>query len=448
MSFFDLLFLIFDNLGRRKARVALTAVGVVIGTAAVVVLVSLAIGLQKNANEQLYGIGDLTQIQVMPNYGDSGGPGPVMRMGPGGGGGGGGSGAPPNQKLITSDSIKELAAIPGVAVVIPRDYLNAGGMISYQKLEGYASITGMGLTDLSVLGVTPISGTLELKKGTAIVGALVKQGFYNPRWRPGMEQPTPPNLMGAMLKLTLIKYTQDGTEVRKVVPIQVGAVLAEERGEPDYTVYMSMEDVTAFNEWAGGRRINRNRDGYNMAIVKVDEVSRVLDIADTIKGMGYQTYTPQSFVQGINSFYVVLQVIFGGVGAIALLVAAIGIANTMAMAILERTREIGLMKAIGATNRDVLSVFLGEAAGIGFIGGLGGVLLGWSAGQILNVLAMAYLAGQSAQTGAPPPSVAVFTPSWLPVFTLVFATLIGLLSGLYPALRAATLIPVNALKYE
>jgi putative ABC transport system permease protein len=213
-------------------------------------------------------------------------------------------------------------------------------------------------------------------------------------------------------------------------------------------MYMSLEDVTAFNEWALGRRINRNRDGYSQAIVKVDDVGHVLDIADTITALGYQTYTPQSFVQGINSFYVILQVIFGGVGAIALLVAAIGIANTMAMAILERTREIGLMKAIGATNRDVLSVFLGEAAGIGFIGGLGGVLVGWSAGQVLNVVALAYLAGQSAQTGGPPPSVAVYTPSWLPVFTLVFSTLIGLLSGLYPALRAATLIPVNALKYE
>jgi len=448
VSFFDLVFLILDNLGRRKARVALTAVGVVIGTAAVVILVSLAIGLQKNANEQLYGIGDLTQIQVMPNYGESGGPGPMMVKPMVAGGGGGGGSAPPNQKLVTHDSLNELAAIPGVAAVIPRDYLNTGGMISFQRLEGYAQITGVGLTDLSVLGVEPISGTLTLERGTAIAGALVKQGFYDPRWRPGMPQPTPPNLMDANLKLTLIKYTQEGTEVRKTVPITVVGVLSEERGEPDYTLYMSLEDVTAFNEWAMGRRINRNRDGYSMALVKVADASKVLEIADIIKGMGYQIYTPASFVQGINSFYVVLQVIFGGVGAIALLVAAIGIANTMAMAILERTREIGLMKAIGATNRDVLSVFLGEAAGIGFIGGLGGILLGWSAGQILNVLAMAYLAGQSAQTGGPPPSVAVYTPSWLPVFTLVFATFIGLLSGLYPALRAATLIPVNALKYE
>lgn len=446
MSFLDLLSLILDNLGRRKGRVALTAVGVVIGTAAVVVLVSLAIGLQRNANQQLYGIGDLTQIQVMPNYGEGpGGPGPmVVEIAPGGGPGK----VPTNQKLVTNDSLAELAAIPGVVAVVPRDYLQSGGMVSYQRLEGWVNIMGVGITDLSLLGLSAKEGTLTLEKGTAVVGSMVAQNFYDPRWRPGMEQPTPPDLMGATLKLTLIKYTQDGTEVRKTVPVRVTGVIAEARGEADYTMYMTIEDVTAFNEWAMGRRVNRNRDGYSMAIVKVEDVSKVLDIADQISAMGYQVYTPQSFVQGINSFYLVLQVIFGGVGAIALLVAAIGIANTMAMAILERTREIGLMKAIGATNRDVLSVFLGEAAGIGFIGGLGGILLGWSAGQVINVLALAYLAGQSAQTGAPPPSVAVYTPLWLPLFTLFFATLIGLISGLYPALRAATLVPVTALKYE
>jgi len=120
----------------------------------------------------------------------------------------------------------------------------------------------------------------------------------------------------------------------------------------------------------------------------------------------------------------------------------------MTMSILERTREIGLMKAVGATNGNVLSVFLGEAAGIGLIGGLGGVALGWAAGQVINAVALSYLAGQAAQTGGLPPGVAVYTPPWLPLFSLIFATGIGLLSGLYPALRAATLQPVAALKYE
>ena len=443
MAFSDLLVLILDNLSRRKARVALTAVGVVIGTAAVVILVSLAIGLQRNANEQLYGIGDLTQIQVMPNYGDyPGGPGPVM-VAPGGS-----SSQPANQKLITNDSLKELAELPGVETVIPREYLNSGGIVQQGKMETYASLLGVKLDNLGDLGLSAQQGTIELERGTAIIGAMFANNFYDPRWRPGQAPPTPPELLDQTVKLTLLKYTEDGTEIRKSIPVRITGILNETRGESDYSMYMTLDEVTSFNEWALGRRINRNRDGYPMAVVKVEDVRDVLDITDQITALGYQAYTPQSFVQGINSFYVVLQIIFGGVGAIALLVAAIGIANTMTMAILERTREIGLMKAIGATNRDVLSVFLGEAAGIGFIGGLGGVILGWSAGQVLNVVAMAYLAGQSAQTGAPPPTVAVYTPSWLPLFTLVFATLIGLISGVYPALRAATLVPVNALKYE
>ncbi len=442
MGFFDLLTLIIDNLGRRKARVALTAVGVVIGTAAVVVLVSLAIGLQRNANEQLGGIGDLTQIQVYPGYQDSGQGGMmVMSVGPG-------QQQDPNVTLITDDTLAQITAMPGVSDVIPRDYLMAGGSIKLDRLETYPNFIGIGISDLSALGLQAAEGSLELSRGNIVVGAMVKNQFYDPRWRPGQEPPTPPELMGKTLRLTLSKYSQEGTETRKVIPLTVAGVIAESRGESDFSIYLPMEDLVAMNEWALGKRINRNRDGYNMLIVKVDDLDQVLDITDQITGLGYQAYTPQSFVQGINSFYLVLQVIFGGVGAIALLVAAIGIANTMAMAILERTREIGLMKAIGATNRDVLSVFLGEAAGIGFIGGLGGVIIGWSAGQIINVLAMAYLAGQAVETGGAPPSIAVYTPTWLPLFTLIFATLIGLVSGLYPALRAATLIPVDALKYE
>jgi putative ABC transport system permease protein len=228
----------------------------------------------------------------------------------------------------------------------------------------------------------------------------------------------------------------------------VVGMLTETLGESDWSVFMRLDDLKALNEWAMNRRINYNKDGYNQVVVKVDNIDNVLTVNDTINEMGFQAFTPQSFVQGINNFYLILQVIFGGVGAIALLVAAIGIANTMAMAILERTREIGLMKAVGATNRNVLSIFLGEAAGIGFLGGLGGVLIGWLAGQGLNVIAIVYLAGQTAQQGGPPPSVAVYTPIWLPLFALLFSTLIGLISGLYPALRAATMIPVLALKYE
>jgi putative ABC transport system permease protein len=281
-----------------------------------------------------------------------------------------------------------------------------------------------------------------------IVGVMVPNNFYDPKVRPGQEPPPPPELFGQPVQLVVSKYDDQGNETRKNLSLRVAAVLKETRGESDWSIYMPLDQVKALNEWAMNRRINYNKDGYSQVVVKVGDVDKVLDISQQITDMGFQAFTPQSFVQGINNFYKILQVIFGGVGAIALLVAAIGIANTMAMSILERTREIGLMKAVGATNRDVLAIFLGEAAGIGFLGGLGGVIIGWLAGQGLNVIAIVYLANQAGQQGGLPPSVAVYTPYWLPLFALIFSTIIGMISGLYPALRAATMIPVLALKYE
>jgi len=439
LRFIDLLRLIFGNLSRRKARVALTAIGVVIGTAAVVILVSLAIGLQRNANEQLYGIGDLTQIQVSPSYGE----GPVV-MGPGGGGGGGVS----QQTLLTNFALEDIRSIPGVEWVIPREYLMAGGLVKFQKLEGWINIIGIDTNDLESLGLEATQGDTALGRGIIVVGPMVANNFYNPRMRPGEEPPPPPDLYDQQIQFIVSKWDAQGNETRKNVSLRVSGVLKETRGESDWSVYMPLDQVKAMNEWAMNRRFNYNKDGYSMVVVKVADVDQVIAITDQITAMGFQAYTPQAFVQGINNFYVILQFIFGGVGAIALLVAAIGIANTMAMSILERTREIGLMKAVGATNGDVLAIFLGEASGIGFIGGLGGVLIGWLAGQGINVIAIVYLANQAGQQGGAPPSVAVYTPLWLPVFALVFSTLIGMLSGLYPALRAATMIPVLALKYE
>lgn len=443
MKPFDLLRLIFGNLSRRKARVALTAIGVVIGTAAVVILVSLAIGLQRSANEQLYGIGDLTQIQVSPSYGGEGGGGMVVSVG---GGKGGGSGSSP--KLLTNSALDELRAIPGVEFVIPREYLMAGGMIKYQKLEAGVNIIGVDTADLASLGIEASQGETTLARGAVVIGVMVPQNFYDPHARPGQEPPARPELLDQQIQMVVSKYDANGVETRKNLSLRVTGILKETRGESDWTIYMPLEQIKLLNEWSQNRRINYNKEGYSQVIVKVSDVDKVLDISDQITQMGFQAFTPQSFVQGINNFYQILQIIFGGVGAIALLVAAIGIANTMAMSILERTREIGLMKAVGATNRDVLAIFLGEAAGIGFLGGLGGVIVGWLAGQAINIVAIVYLAGQASQQGGVPPSVAVYTPIWLPIFALIFSTFIGMLSGLYPALRAATMIPVLALKYE
>jgi putative ABC transport system permease protein len=432
MSIADLLSLVVENLARRKGRVALTAVGVIIGTAAVVLLVSLGSGLQQNAANQLGGIGDLTKINVSPNF---------REFDPT-------TGQPIIDAPLNDAALAQMREMEGVTAVIPQDFLQGWAMMNVDRLEIWGQLLGVGTNNLADLGLRSAQGSLELLPGTVIVGSQVPNNFFDPRARPGQEPAEPPDLLNKQITFTLIKYSEDGVEIRKTVRARVAGVLAEARDEADYSIYMPLKEVEAMNVWFTGQRLDRNKTGYSTVIVRAAALDQVLAIADHITALGFQAWTPQSFVQGINSFYIVLQVIFGGVGAIALLVAAIGIANTMAMSILERTREIGLMKAVGATNRHVLSVFLGESAGIGFIGGLGGVAVGWSLGQVVNVFAIAYLAGQAAQTGGPPPTVAVATPAWLPLFALVFATVIGLLSGLYPALRAATLSPIAALKYE
>ncbi|HNN13451.1 MAG TPA: ABC transporter permease [Anaerolineales bacterium] len=444
MKLSDLIRLVINNLSRRKARVGLTAIGVVIGTGAVVILVSLAIGLQMNATEQLYGIGDLSQINVMPAYG-----GDVYMSGPMmGGGGGGGSVDTQDIKLLTNSALDEIRAIQGVTAVIPREYFYANAFLTYKKLQGYTNMFGVGTNDLADFGLETDLGTTQLSRSTIVIGPMVAQNFMDPNVRPGQEPPPPPDLYDQQLQLTLIKYDDQGAEIRKNYSLRVAGVLAESGSEADFSIYLPLELVKSMNEWANGTRINYNKTGYNEVIVRVENADKTIEVRDQIIALGFQANTMLDFVQGINNFYTILQVVLGGVGAIALLVAAIGIANTMAMSILERTREIGLMKAVGATNRDVLSLFLGEAAGIGFLGGLGGVLVGWLLGQMLNVVAVVYLAQQAASQGGIPPSVAVYTPMWLPVFVLLFSTFIGMISGLYPALRAANMVPVMALKYE
>jgi putative ABC transport system permease protein len=190
-------------------------------------------------------------------------------------------------------------------------------------------------------------------------------------------------------------------------------------------------------------RIGSNQPVYSSVSVRVKSPKYVQPIEDTIKKMGFSTFSILDASRSLNLFFRILDLFLGIFGSLALAVASIGIVNTLVMAILERRREIGIMKAIGASDGDVKNLFFAEAGAMGILGGIVGVILGWAIGQVINLGTNIYLKRQDL-----PPEHFWAVPWWLVLFGIGFAFIVSLVSGLYPAGRAARLDPVQALRYE
>jgi ABC-type antimicrobial peptide transport system permease subunit len=182
---------------------------------------------------------------------------------------------------------------------------------------------------------------------------------------------------------------------------------------------------------------------YSSISVRVKNPKQVQSVEEAIKRMGFTTFSILDASRGLAQFFAVLYSFLGIFGSLALAVASIGIVNTLVMAILERRREIGIMKAIGASDGDVKKLFFAEAGAMGILGGVVGVALGWTIGQVINLGTNIYLKRQSL-----PPEHFWVVPWWLVAFAILFAFGVSLISGLYPAGRAARLDPVQALRYE
>ncbi len=194
------------------------------------------------------------------------------------------------------------------------------------------------------------------------------------------------------------------------------------------------------------REISRaasDKPAYSSISVRVKNPSQIQGVEDAVKKMGFITFSILDASRSLQQVFKVLYAFLGIFGSLALAVASIGIVNTLVMAILERRREIGIMKAIGASDADVRKLFFAEAGAMGIFGGVIGVILGWALGQVINFGTNIYLKRQSI-----PPEHFWAVPWWLVVFAIGFAFLVSLVSGLYPAGRAARLDPVQALRYE
>jgi putative ABC transport system permease protein len=204
----------------------------------------------------------------------------------------------------------------------------------------------------------------------------------------------------------------------------------------------SMRPMQAYDMRTSGG-VPSDQPIYSNVVARVSGASKVDTVEQAIKKLGFNTFSILDASKGLQTFFKIVDSFLLIFGSLALTVACIGIVNTLVMAILERRREIGIMKAIGASDNDVRGLFFAEAGAMGLIGGAAGTVLGWVIGRTINFGANIYFQ----RIGIPPEKIWA-VPLWLVGLAIGVAFVVSLLSGLYPASRAARLDPVQALRYE
>ena len=253
---------------------------------------------------------------------------------------------------------------------------------------------------------------------------------------------------GAASELSVYAVSPKQSKV-KVVAVVESKADAGLRGAGSAGAYVPIDFALQLEPMQATQvRLAGDRDplanSYGALIVRVDRSSRVEAVEDKIKQLGYNTFSLLDATRGLRRFFSILDLFLGIFGSLALAVASLGIINTLVMSILERRREIGIMKAIGASDGDVQKLFFAEAGAMGVLGGTFGVVLGWIIGRAINFGTRVYMQRQQQFT----PDDVWLVPLWLVLGAVGFSVVVSLVAGLYPAARAARLDPVQALRYD
>ena len=465
MSYVDLLRMSLSSLWRRKLRTVLTVLGVVVGTASIVVMISLGLGLNKASMEQIEQYGGLTTITVYPNeggysYTSNAGGGVMIESS--------GSGESTNEPIRIDDAMMEtLSQIEHVELASP--VLSISAIAKQGVWEGNIYIRGMSQEALESQNIEVAEGSLPTSEEELqlFYGNTVITNFYNARtqqyyWETG-ELPEVDFMNDPMFVIFDTnaywnnKYggtDENGAPVPAPKKYVVPACGVMAGGPDDYTdnnssyVLCNVDALKAqLTKAFKGKAIPgqpTNSAGkpykeiyYDEAYIRVDDMKYVEEVQDQIRALGLQPNSNLEWMNQVKESSRSIQAALGGIGAVSLFVAAIGIANTMMMSIYERTKEIGVMKVLGCDLSAIRNMFLTEAGFIGLIGGAIGLILSYGISAVINfVMRGMYDSGIS------------YIPIYLALLALVFAVIIGMLAGLFPALRAMRLSPLAAIRNE
>lgn len=459
MNFLDLLMMSVSNLWRRKLRTCLTILGVIIGTASIVVMLSLGFGLKRSYMQQIESSGSLTTVNVYSGnnfyFGEED--------------------SSSEKTELTDDVIQQIAQLDHVKFVSP--ILSNNIILKQGIYQANVYVRAMTEDALKKMDIPLEYGSVpgDEEEIRFILGNQVIGDFYNaktesyPYWDTG-ELPDV-DLTGDFFVIydTEAYYQSqwggdDGTSVqppKKYITSNFSLVSGSitEYNEHSYNVYVNIE---AFKKQL--KKVYKNKPipeqpttksgkpysywVYPEAYVQVDDFNYVTEVQQAISELGLQAQSNAEYVESTQQQFNTIQMALGGIGSVALFVAAISIANTMMMSIYERTKEIGIIKVLGCSLGNIRSLFLMEAAFIGFIGGFLGLLLSYTLSFVLNKLLGSSM-GSFVGVGGEDASVAIsYIPPWLSLLALVFAVLVGIIAGFLPAIRAMKLSPLTAIKTE
>ncbi len=445
----DLLRVCLQNLLRRKSRTILTVLGVLIGCCSIVIMVSLGIGMKESQEKLLSELGDLTIITVTaPQKGHG-------------------------KKKLDDKLLKEIRALDGVEGVTPKLGFDA---YSCRLLAGpgnryvadWSMLAGLDTAQMDKMGYQLTDGNYPAAPGEVAVGQYFAYNFRDTlrpegantinRWDSGMDEDgrllPPPDAYFDPLKqpLTLEVTGADGSTF--TVPLKAVGAVKEDNAKGYETsdgVMMSVADLQALLKRASnGRSTPNSTPAYDSVLVKVSGIKQVDPVETAIKNLGYSTESMESIRKPMEKEARQKQMMLGGLGAISLIVAALGITNTMIMSISERTKEIGVMKSLGCYVYDIRVLFLAEAGAIGFIGGVIGSVISFVISLVINLVSLGFAPENflPAMLGAEGISRVSVIPPWLYLFALVFSVFIGLGSGYYPANKAVQIPALEAIKSE
>lgn len=439
MKFSDILKLSIDNLRRRKWRTVLTVLGVTIGTISVIIMLSLGFGLKDTLDAEMNSYGTINDITVSYNGSD--------------------------EDMYLSDSkIEGFMELEQVVKASPS--LSVTLMVNTGKWESAMWVQGVSQEDLEKIPLGQGACPKEGDEFQIIAGNMLVTEFYDantyeyPYWNYG-EIPEV-DMMSDKLYSRIMNYEAfDGINMdsaySKRKQLKIAGIV---EGGPEtynaycYSAYVEIETLKDYleKEFRGRplpeQPLDRNGNPYKEWIypsvkLSISDTDLVEDTVTYLREQGYQVESQMEWIEENNQIFNIAQLVLGGIGAVALLVAAIGITNTITMSTYERRKEIGVMKVLGCDIENIGAMFVSEAGFIGFLGGTVGVIFSYLLSMVVNSVGEVFMAEAVGVAG----SLSVI-PLWLPFVAIAFTILVGVAAGYFPARKATRISALAAIRNE